>query len=161
MSILANILSGGASKLIDSVKDAVDEFHLSGEEKQAFKLKMEQLLQDRDSEVEETIRTELNAQMTIIKAELEQGDNFTKRARPTVVYVGLFAIVFNYCLVPSLQSLFGVEIQAFALPTEFWMAWGGIVGTYAVGRSLEKRGVRNRWTGLATGSDNREQLLNL
>jgi hypothetical protein len=32
------------------------------------------------------------------------------------------------------------------------MAWAGVVGVYAVGRSIEKRGTRNSWTSAITGS---------
>tara|TARA_R110002096_G_scaffold172484_8_gene346196 strand:- start:20 stop:508 length:489 start_codon:yes stop_codon:yes gene_type:complete len=152
MSFLANLFSGGATKLIDSVKNVVDEFNLSGEEKQDFVARMEGLLQQRDSEIEQTIRAELNAKMQIIVAELNQGDTFTKRARPTVIYFGLFAIFWNYMLVPTVQSLMGVDVNPFALPTEFWVAWGGITSTYVLGRSAEKRGTRNNVTDLMTGS---------
>lgn len=162
MSFLKNIFSGGASNLIDSVKSIADEFHLSGEEKNNFVAKMETLLQKRDSEIEETIRTELNVKSELIVAELNQGDNYTKRARPSVIYFGLFAIFWNYMLVPTIQSLKGIDVNAFALPTEFWVAWGGITSTYAIGRSAEKRGTRNRATSLITGSKaNRvQELLN-
>lgn len=152
MSFFSNLFTAGASQLIDSVKNVVDEFNLSGEEKQDFVARMETLLQKRDSEIEQTVRTELNSKMQIIVAELNQSDSYTKRARPSVIYFGLFAIFWNYMLVPTVQSLMGVDVNPFALPTEFWIAWGGITSTYVIGRSAEKRGNRNNVTELMTGS---------
>ena len=80
---------------------------------------MESLLQKPDSEIEQTIRAELGAKARALVAELAQGDNYTKRARPTVVYAGLIFIFYNYCVVPTIQSLTDAAVVAFALPTEF------------------------------------------
>lgn len=152
MGILSNIFAGGFGSIIKGVKDIADEFHLSGEEKNSFIAKMEGLFQKRDSEIEQTIRTELNAKMEVIKSEMAQGDKFTKRARPSVVYVGLSVIVVNYCLAPIIAGFFKVKLPTLDLPLEFWVAWGGIVSTWAIGRSAEKRGVRNKTISAITGS---------
>ena len=40
---IADAIGGSAGEIIGSVKDTVDEFHLSGEEKQAFSLKMREV----------------------------------------------------------------------------------------------------------------------
>ena len=151
MSWISNILSGGAGKLIGEVGDAIDQFHTSGEEKQAFKLELESLLQKRDSEIEATIRTELQAKERVLIAELQQGDNFTKRARPSLIYTGLVMIVFNYCIIPTIQLLLSVTVQPFELPAEFWAAWGGICATWVIGRSAERRGSRSKIVNIITG----------
>ena len=113
---------------------------------------LEVIVQKRDSEIEQTIRAELDAKTKIIEAELNQGDNFTKRARPTTVYFGLVVIFYNYCVIPTIQMIKGISLSPFELPTEFWVAWGGIVATWSVGRSAEKRGTRNKVTSLITGN---------
>jgi hypothetical protein len=146
MGFIGNILSGGLGPLVNSVGNVVDQFHLSGGEKQQFKLQMESLLQQRDAEVEETIRTELGAKERVLVAELTQGDSYTKRARPTVVYAGLVFIFVNYTIAPLLG------LGALELPAEFWVAWGGIVATWSIGRSAEKRGTRNKLISTITGS---------
>jgi hypothetical protein len=151
MGLISKILSSATGGLIKDIGGVVDKFVTTKEEKMAAQLELETLLQKRDSEVEQTIRSELKAKESIIVAELQQGDNYTKRARPTVVYVGLGAILFNYCLVPLIQTLASVEVTPFNLPTEFWAAWGGIVATWSVGRSAEKRGSRNKVTDFITG----------
>jgi len=151
MSWLTDIFSGSVGNIIGQVGNVVDKFHLSGEEKQKLKMEMQQLIQQRESEIEETIRAELKAKERVLVAELQQGDNYTKRARPSVVYAGLVFIFFNYVLVPTIQSLAGASIQAFELPTQFWVAWGGIVATWSIGRTAEKRGASNRLTRAAVG----------
>ncbi len=152
MSWISKLLGGGVKEVLGGVDSIIGRFKASPEEKQAFKLELEQLLQKRDSEVEQTIRAELGAKERILVAELTQSDNYTKRARPTVVYSGLGFIFLNYCLVPIVQTFSSVEVNPFELPTEFWVAWGGIVSTWVVGRSAEKRGVRNRAVSTVTGT---------
>lgn len=154
MGWLGKIFSGSVGSVVKEVGDVVDKFNLSGEEKQRFKLELEALLQKRDSEVEESLRTELGAKERILVAELRQGDNYTKRARPTVVYAGLFFIFLNYCLVPIIGRLYGIKISNLdlPLPVEFWAGWSGIVMTWSVGRSFEKSGTSNRLTRTITGS---------
>ena len=158
MNWLSRVLSGGAGELIGQIGDVVDRFHLSGEEKQQFKLEIESLLQKRDSEIEETIRIELQAKERVLIAELAQDDKFTKRARPTVVYAGLAFIGFNFCIVPVFAKLFGADMQPLQLPKEFWYGWSGIVATWSIGRSAEKRGMRNRLTSAITGNEERRLL---
>jgi hypothetical protein len=149
--LISTILGSATGDLVKGIGGVFDSLHTSEEEKAEAQLKLEVLLQKRDSEVEETIRAELGAKERILVAELQQGDNYTKRARPTVVYVGLGAIIFNYCVVPLVQTFAALEVSAFDLPVEFWAAWGGIVATWSIGRSAEKRGTRNKVTDLITG----------
>lgn len=152
MSLLAKIASIAGGGLIKSIGTVADKFIQTDDEKAEFKVEMEKVLQQRDSEVEQTIRTELQAKERVMIAEMSQGDNYTKRARPSVIYMGLAIIAFNYCLMPMVQLLMSVEVDAFVLPTEFWVAWGGAVSVYSLGRSMEKRGTRNAFSGAVTGS---------
>ena len=152
MSWLSNIFSGSVGEIIESIGNTVDEFNLSGEEKRKLKMEMQKIIQQRESEIEATIRQELSSKEKILVAELQQGDSYTKRARPTVVYAGLVFIFFNYILVPVAQSLFGAEVAPFPLPGYFWGAWGGIVGTWTIGRSFEKRGASSKFSRTVTGN---------
>ena len=139
MSFVASILNGTIGTTINAIGNVVGKFVTTSEEKMQLQIDLEQILQRRDSEVEATIRSELDAKSKIIMAEMGQDDKYTKRARPTVVYVGLLLIFFN-------------GMSWFELPTEFWYAWGGLVSTWVVGRSAEKRGIRNKVTDFITGS---------
>lgn len=114
----------------------------------------EQKLEATKAMAEEVARRD-EAKASIIVAEMNQGDNYTKRARPTVVYAGLVMIFINYVLFPliaRIASMFllgedgtmSTEItnllKPLDLPAGFWTAWGGVVGTWVLGRSMEKRG---------------------
>ena len=140
---LFDFLGGG---IVGQVGKVIDSLHTSQEEKDAAKLSLEKLLQKRDSEIEETLRSEIQAKERIIVAEMNQGDAYTKRASPSIVYVGLGMMVGNFCLIPliaSVSNVFGhsVEIAIQNFPEEFWWSWASVVATWSVGRSMEKRGV--------------------
>lgn len=152
MSWYSKLFSESVGTVVEKVGKVADEFNLSGEEKQQFKLQMESLLQQRDSEIEESLRSELQAKERILVAELTQGDSYTKRARPTVVYAGLIFIGINYVLLPIISDIFGARMQPFDLPEEFWYGWSGIVATWSVGRSFEKYGASGRVVRGITGS---------
>jgi hypothetical protein len=166
MSWISDIFGQSAKGLLDGLGGIIDQFHLSPEQKEQFKLQMQALLQKRDDRIQETLRSELAAKERVLVAELSQGDNYTKRARPTVVYVGLAVIVFNYCIVPVLLKLGGliatlgghtaaldsIGYEPLTLPVEFWLGWSGIVATWSIGRSAEKRGIRNKAVSMITGS---------
>lgn len=153
MPFLSKILGGGVSELVDSVSNVVDKFTLSKEEKQTFKLEMQSRLMQMEQNLEDSYRAEIEARSEIIKAEMAQGDKFTKRARPTIIYVGLAFIFFVHVLLPTVAYVSGAEsMPDFSLPAEFWWAWGTVVSVYGAGRSAEKLGIVNTVTNLATGS---------
>lgn len=93
------------------------------------------------SEIESSIRIEMESKAKIMEAELKQDDKYVKRARPTIVYSYPFMLLL--LLVASISfSAFGID---FNIPDEvegvlqsFSIAWGGVVGTYVIGRSKEK-----------------------
>jgi len=152
MSWISDIFAGGASGIIDGVGDVVDRFVTTGDEKNAMKLEVEKIVTARMAMANSQAETEMNAKSRIIEAELNQSDKFTKRARPTVVYMGLLFILYNYCVVPTVQQFTGIPVTPFTLPTEFWYGWSGIVATWSVGRTMEKRGIKNKATMAITGT---------
>lgn len=161
MSLLSKIFSGGAVTFAEGVAGIVDRFVTTSDEKAQIKLQIEALAQQAASELEETVRTELGAKERIMVAELTQGDNFTKRARPSVVYGGLAFIGFNYSIAPLLNALPAISgaIPELNLPPEFWYAWGSIVSTWSVGRTMERRGASNNLLTVITGNKKPPSLL--
>lgn len=155
MSWISQIIGSSFGKIVDGVEKIADEFHLSGEEKNQFKLQMQELLQKRSSEVENTIRAELQAKERVLVAELNQGDRYTKRARPSIVYCGLIFIFLNYCVLPSVAFFTGMDTSSLmlSLPTGFWTAWTGICATWSIGRTMEKSGISNKFTSIITGNN--------
>ena len=82
---------------------------------------------------------------------MNQGDSYTKRARPTIVYSGLLFIFFVHVLFPMVSWFKSTTLPELALPTEFWWAWTGVYSIWIVGRSTEKNGISNKVTSLITG----------
>lgn len=152
MSFIDKIVGDGIGGIVKSVTGLIDGVHTSDEERGEIKAKLETIAQKYQSELQETLRAELHAKENILVAELTQGDPYTKRARPTVVYAGLAFIFLNYCIVPIAQSFLQMEVKPLELPIAFWTAWGGIVATWSIGRSAERRGIKNKATNLITGS---------
>ena len=152
MSIFTKIFSSGITDVVESVGGVVDKFTLSKQEKEEIKLEMQSRLMQMEKDMEETYRTELETRADIIKSEMAQGDKFTKRARPTIIYAGLIFMFILHVLVPVIAYIAGADIPKINMPEEFWWAWGTVVGVYGVGRSAEKLGVANKITNLATGS---------
>ena len=83
------------------------------------------------------------------------GLDATPRRREAELWstTGLFAIFrkLHFDSVPAM-GYSGSTPEPFELPTEFWLAWGGIVSTWSIGRSAERRGARNKAVSLVTGN---------
>jgi hypothetical protein len=155
-NFLAKIIGSGIGGLAEQIGGIVDRFKMTPDEKAAFTLELEKLAAAATSELEQTMRTELQTKERILVAELTQGDTYTKRARPTVVYGGLVFIAFNYSIAPLFNGMMDAGIPELTLPSEFWYAWGGIVATWSVGRTMERRGVANNLVKVVTGSNHQK-----
>ena len=151
MNLLRSILDIAGGSLMGEIGKAVDEFTLSADEKQALTRRLQEIASANLAQTEETLRTEISARERVMVAELQHGDTYTQRARPTIVYGGLVMIAINYVLYPIIGDLLGTRPAPLELPLEFWAAWGSVPGIYALGRSAEKRGASNALTELATG----------
>ena len=133
MSLLDKVLGGTVGSVVKELGDVADKFITTSAEKAEARAKFEEILQRRDAEIEQTVRAELNAQQAIIVAELQQGDNYTKRARPTIIYAGLVLAFLNYTLLPLVGK------PGLGVPPDFWFVWGGVAGWYVHSRSADKR----------------------
>ena len=149
---ISKIISGSVGETVEKIGNTVKQFVTPDGDRLKLKAEFEKIIQSRDTEVEETLRQELQAKERIIVAELQQSDLYTKRMRPTIGYTGLIMIVISYQIIPAIQLIMGVEIEPFPLPDIFWQAWGGLVGVYSIGRSLEKRGTKNKTVSVLTGT---------
>ena len=147
---IANILGGSIGKTVEAIGGTIKKFVTTDNDRMQMQKELEAILQKRDSEVEQTIRAELNAKAEIIKAELAQGDNFTKRARPSIIYTGLGIVSIN-AVMGWITAFTGHELPPLQVPSEFWYIWGGVCSAYVLGRSAEKRGARNKVTSFITG----------
>jgi hypothetical protein len=101
--------------------------------------------------LEQREATLVSATREIIVAEMTQGDSFTKRARPSIVYSGLLFIFLVHVALPGYAFFSGQPTPDLSLPAEFWWAWTGVVSVWTFGRSMEKRGHTDKITKMITG----------
>ena len=161
---IAKFLGGSVGEFADKIGGVFDRFIQTKDEKAQFILDVLPIIQRRDPEIEETIHVELKTASDVIQAELAQSDKYTKRARPTIIYTGLAMYVLNAVIFPKLavlaafvsdpetQKIIIDACQPVDIPVSFATAWGGIVAIYAVGRTLEKRGIKNAAVEAMTGN---------
>ena len=127
MSILTNLLSGGASKLVDSVGGVLDNLTTSKEEKLEAERKIKELMANYEVEMEKNITSRW-------EADLKSDSWLSKNVRPLVL---IFLIVCTMLL---------IFIDAGALNFEVKSSWVDllqlvlitVIGAYFGGRSLEK-----------------------
>ena len=127
MSILGNIIKGGAGELIKSVGGVIDNLHTSKEEKLAAELKIKELIAKYEMEVEKNVTARWQADMN--------SDSWlSKNVRPLVL---IFLVVCTMLL---------IFIDAGAINFEVKSSWVDllqlvlitVIGAYFGGRSFEK-----------------------
>lgn len=165
---IMNLLGGGVMEsALDFAKTQLDKIfppQMTQEQKMTAITTMASAIEKRDSSIAEV-------KGNIMVAEMQQGDNFTKRARPSIIYTGLAIVALNYAVFPiftwivrCIALIGGVEVMdqipappQLNLPVAFWGTWGGVAGVYAIGRTAEKKGgtnnqVMNTLISLITGN---------
>lgn len=138
----------GIGSVADLAKGLVDRFFppdATPQQKGEMALQMQQAISNREAAI-------ISNQKDIIVAEMNQGDNYTKRARPSIVYYGLVFIGIVYVIFPCVSWFTGKGLPKLALPAEFWWTWGGVCSVWSLGRSAEKTGSTGKILGMITGS---------
>ena len=138
----------GLGSVADLAKGLVDRFlppAMTGAEKAQVQIQMQEILEKRENAL-------IESQKSIIVAEMQQSDNYTKRARPTLVYSGLIFIFLVHVALPMAAFFTSKPMPTITLPTEFWWAWSGVCGIWVMGRSAEKRGITGKITNLIVGN---------
>ena len=172
---VASFFGGSGLQIVDTISNTVDKFVHTPEEKaklkqelnklreehlvneREFMLDMERLLQDREKTVQKTLQDELEVKRGILISELNQGDTYTKRARPTVIYAGLVFILMEMLglrhLLFQVMKLGPDVIKSSNEIFRFFLAsWAGVVGVYTIGRSYEKHGASTPMSRGITGN---------
>lgn len=126
--------------MVQGIMGKVNDFAAGHLGKKELALTVEKLIHERDLANLAASVSEIQAKERIMVAELQQGDPFTKRARPSIIYTGLVAAVID-----------GIAAIDFTMPPDFWYVWGGVCGVYVLGRTAEKKGVGGKVVDLLTG----------
>lgn len=135
---------GSIADFAKSIVDRISPPKASEAEKAQAQIQLQEIIQEREDAV-------IEAQKSIMVSEMSQGDNFTKRARPTLVYAGLAFIALVHVIFPIASYFSGKGMPALSLPEAFWYSWTGVCGAWIIGRSAEKRGAENKIVSLITG----------
>ena len=139
----------GLGSVADLAKGLVDRFlpaKMTGAEKAQAQIQLQEVLDRRETAL-------IESQKSIIVSEMQQADNYTKRARPTLVYAGLFFIFLVHVLFPIAAFFTNKPMpSSLSLPAEFWWAWSGVCGVWVIGRSAEKRGAAGKLINMVTGT---------
>ena len=127
MSILTNLLSGGAAELVKGVGGVIDDLHTSEEEKLEAEQKIKEIIANYEVEMEKNITNRW-------QADLKSDSWLSKNVRPLVMVI---------LIVCTMLLIF---IDAGALNFEVKSSWVDllqlvlitVIGAYFGGRSLEK-----------------------
>ena len=127
MSILTNLLSGGAAKLVSSVGGVIDNLHTSKEEKLAAEAKIKDLVMGYEAEMQKQVTERW-------KMDMQSDSWLSKNIRPLVL---VFLVVATVLL---------IFIDAGAISFVVEDKWTDllqlvlitVIGAYFGGRSLEK-----------------------
>ena len=84
---------------------------------------------------------------SMVEKEMDNGDLFTRRARPAMMYFGMLVILselfgLRFWMLTWMEAPEVVIKQSNAILEYFLFTWGGIAGIYIGGRSLEKSKMR-------------------
>lgn len=137
----------GLGSAFDFARGIMDRFwpkQASEQEKMAAIAGLIPILEARETAVVE-------AQKAVMVAEMSQGDTYTKRARPTIVYAGLIFIFMVHVAFPIITYISGQALPDLKLPEEFWWSYTGVCGVWILGRSMEKNGTHNKIVNMITG----------
>jgi len=126
------------STIISPITIMIDEVFTSDDERLQAKNKLAEIEKAASLKLIDYEKNIIDKKAEIMVAELKQDDKYTKRARPTIIYMGLIVLVVNNVLLPWISHFIGSAPPAIAIPAEFWYAWAGVTGVYAFGRTKEK-----------------------
>jgi len=158
MGWIDSLLAGGTGSIVEKTMGAVERLSAGHLGKKELRLELAKIADEEAARMHTELTTEIQAKERIMVAEMAQSDNYTKRARPSVVYFGLIAFGVDQ-LVRYAAHFFGTPIPETQIPQEFWMAWGSVVGIYSIGRSAEKRGGNGKLTQAVTGTPSAPSIL--
>lgn len=157
---LFKLIGDTIGSVVKPVTGLVDEIFTSDEERQEFKTRLAEIASTAENAAMAHAETIANAQRDVIVAELQQDDKYTKRARPTIAYSGIAVLILNHIILPWAAFFSGTDasgLPSVELPAEFWWGWTGVVGVWAIGRSVEKKAKiqgegPGKYTRMITGS---------
>jgi len=123
--------------VLDSVTTMIGQFHMSPEEKAQATQAISDAAEKAKAAADD-YEVQLNAIAgQNIRADAQNGDKYTSRARPSFMYVIIAVFAFNYIGIP-LAEIFGSKVQPIELPGDLLTLFGVCVTGYVFARTAEK-----------------------
>lgn len=72
-----------------------------------------------------------------VRADAQSGDKFTSRARPGIIWVGLFIMSWSYVVIPML-AIHWTYLKPVDFPSMFWEVWGIVATGVVMTRTADK-----------------------
>ncbi|MFA8298868.1 MAG: 3TM-type holin [Hyphomicrobiales bacterium] len=165
---ILNFFSNSGNNLIDTIGDTVDRFVHTDEEKeklkkellkikieqqqneQRFILELEKMRMEKEAQLEKSVQAQIDSKKELMLEELKQEDKYTKRARPTVIYMGLI-FIFLELIGLRLVIFDSLDVDPKIIESSnnifewFMTAWASVIGIYSIGRTVEKKGLPIKW----------------
>ena len=100
----------------------------------------------RDAQIEKSFQVQLETTARVIESDNAQGDKYTKRMRPSVVYGGGLMFVIEFLVKMVFDSVTGEPpYDGTMVPEPVIYSWSGITSIYFGGRTVEKvKEIRSR-----------------
>jgi len=127
MSILTNLLSGGAADLVKGIGGIVDNLHTSKDEKLAAEAKIKDLVMGYEAEMQKQVTERW-------KMDMQSDSWLSKNIRPLVL---IFLVVSTILLVFIDAGVIAFEVKATWVDL-LQLVLITVIGAYFGGRSLEK-----------------------
>ena len=128
MSILNKLLSGGASKLVDSVGGVLDNIITTDEEKLEAKRKLKEVILSHEAEMQRNVSDRW-------KADMNSDSWLSKNVRPLVL---IFLVVSTVLMIFIDAGTINFTVEA-KWTDLLQLVLITVIGAYFGGRSLEKR----------------------
>jgi len=138
IAAVTNILGGGLQELVlgilDRIKLAPEEKAKIEAQMNQYKFELQKIEVELRAKEQEFIAKEIEAASSNIRAEVQSGDKYTARARPTFLYLVNLILAWNYIFVPLFQR------SPLDLPEPLFWLFGSVVLGYTGARTWEKIG---------------------
>jgi len=127
MSILTNLLSGGAAELVKSVGGVIDNLHTSKEEKLEAEAKIKDLVMGYEAEMQKEVTERW-------KMDMQSDSWLSKNIRPLVL---IFLVASTVLLIFIDAGIISFEVKSSWVDL-LQLVLITVIGAYFGGRSLEK-----------------------
>ena len=139
MGRLLELLGGPVTSLVGAVGSVIDDLKLSGEEKLEAQRQLLEIEQSFQRDILQADVQLAQTQAEVLKAEIASESPWARNWRPTLMYVCIFIVAYNFAVAP----MFGLQSEP--MPERLWDLLVMGVGGYMSFRTIEKVLPNSKW----------------